>query len=415
MYVKTMYYSPDLTQVVTDEVGKYRRKIPCGNVTKMRLLQRANGATASTIMRIPIRLLIAIPTVIGALAPILLLLTNYWPSTRHHTDSRLLVTSFSDGNRVGLQTGDADVKVTSAPVSPEWWRNHLKINCRKLGYNGNRNFSKTLLQNIIVDDRHKAMYCLIPKVASTTWRRIFLLLSGYASVENITSILPNEIYDKSNKYLKRLSVYTKEEIEYRVDNYFKFVFVREPYERLLSAFRNKFLVNTNSSSYFKGRFGKKIIKNYRFEPESDPDGNGVKFSEFVDYLLDKKRKIAMNEHWETFYKMCAPCKIKYDFVGKMESMLSDTDFVLSQISPEIKFHLPSRTELRYSHNKTSDFMKDFYRQLSRHSIFKLYQMYRNDFLLFNYSIPLEILNILSENSTHSLEKIISKNEIIDYV
>jgi hypothetical protein len=61
--------------------------------------------------------------------------------------------------------------------------------------------------------------------------------------------------------------------------------VREPFERLLSAYRNKF---TEKSPYFHKRFGRKIIRKYRTNPnvEDIEKGNNVKFPEFVQYITD---------------------------------------------------------------------------------------------------------------------------------
>lgn len=60
---------------------------------------------------------------------------------------------------------------------------------------------------------------------------------------------------------KRLSNYTMLEINEKLKTYDKFIIVRHPLERLLSAYRNKF---ENKNEYFQSRFGKHIIKVQQF-------------------------------------------------------------------------------------------------------------------------------------------------------
>ncbi|KAH9492025.1 Carbohydrate sulfotransferase 11 [Bulinus truncatus] len=363
-------------------------------------------------MRVPVRLLITMLTIVGALAPLLILLTGFWSSTRHYTTSRLLVTSFADASSTKKESSKLQqVENMVTFRSPDWWRRHLESTCGKLGHTGNMNLSLSLLDRIIVNDKYKIMYCPIPKVASTTWRRIFILLSGHASMDHLTSMLPDDVHHKYSKYLKHLSDYTQEEISYRIENYFKFLFVREPYERILSAYRNKFLSSTNSSKYFKKKFAKKIINKYRPNPPADNEGEGLQFPEFVDYLLDKEKKIPMNEHWDRFYHICAPCQMKYDFVGKLESIETDFDFLLSHIIKDFSVRLPSRSDLKYTYNQTNVFIKEFYSQLSRRDVIKMYQMYKKDFLLFNYSMPSQILSILSGNKLPTFTSSYSNNNL----
>lgn len=59
---------------------------------------------------------------------------------------------------------------------------------------------------------------------------------------------------------RTLSNYTYQEIEDKLATYSKLIVVRHPFERLLSAYRNKFESKHNSSAYFQDRFGKRIVK-----------------------------------------------------------------------------------------------------------------------------------------------------------
>lgn len=53
---------------------------------------------------------------------------------------------------------------------------------------------------------------------------------------------------------RELSNVTREERDYMLENYDKMIIVRNPFERLLSAYRNKFEGTTASAKYFQVRF-----------------------------------------------------------------------------------------------------------------------------------------------------------------
>ncbi|CAL1544542.1 unnamed protein product, partial [Lymnaea stagnalis] len=279
-------------------------------------------------------------------------------------------------------------------ISPVWWRNHIQRSCKTLGLGNRLNYTKSMMKHIIVDDKNKLLYCAIPKVASTTWRRIFLILSGRTDVNNPLSFKADDVHHKYREHVIYLSTFSKEEIQIRLKDYYKFVFVREPFERLLSAFRNKFVTQTNASKYFKANFGKQIIDTYRVTPPANHEGDGVTFTEFVEYIVDPTKEIPMNEHWEKYETLCNPCLVNYDFIGKLESIETDGQYVLDKLALGYKLSIPRRSDLKYATNQTQTFMKEYYGQLPRRLLVKLFRMYHGDFVLFNYTVPRDILDMM---------------------
>ena len=86
--------------------------------------------------------------------------------------------------------------------------------------------------NFIVLEQYKLVCCSVPKVACTVWKRILANLEGY----NIT----NGVHKKTKGKLRILSNYTTEDRSKILKTYKKFMFVRDPFERLLSAYKDCF-------------------------------------------------------------------------------------------------------------------------------------------------------------------------------
>ena len=115
--------------------------------------------------------------------------------------------------------------------------------------------------NVAVDDKHKLLYCYVPKVGCTSWKVKLSLMSDKAGGA-VLNTHPSPVDTRGGlaKYsIKMLSTYTPEQIKFRLENYFKFIFVRHPMERLVSSYRSKFEKrkdNTAEYPWFYGTYGK---------------------------------------------------------------------------------------------------------------------------------------------------------------
>ena len=84
----------------------------------------------------------------------------------------------------------------------------------------------------------------------------------------------------------------------------KMLVVREPFQRLLSAYRNK--IEPNRTDYF-GQTSKKIAKKYGNSDRS------ATFSEFLMFYIDEEEP---NEHWASFASLAQPCRYNYKYILK---------------------------------------------------------------------------------------------------
>ena len=128
-----------------------------------------------------------------------------------------------------------------------------------------------------------------------------------------------DIKDKEKVHLVGYNSFDKisvSEITWRQNLYYSFLFVRHPFERVLSAYRNKLQDPYNTQ--FQRAYGSQVLRMLR-KNLTDVEykaGKNVTFSEFVEYIItthNKQGYAGLNEHWNSVHQLCNPCRIKYDF------------------------------------------------------------------------------------------------------
>lgn len=242
-----------------------------------------------------------------------------------------------------------------------------------------------LLRQIIVDDTHKLLYCIVPKVACTNWKRVLQVLSGkYAHVEDISKV------DDSS--FKLLLGYSQDGIEYRLNNYFKFMFVRHPLDRLFSAWNNK--VHGNFSGIHK-RYGISIVKNFRKNPPANPKGDDVSLGEFFKYLASTPIS-ELNIHWMPYIELCQPCHIEYNYVGTYENLKNEAALLIKHIGLSEKVNFPSRQSHYYRNSASNETKLNEWNKVSPEAFQAVVKKYATDFKLFGYHIPESIDNYITE-------------------
>lgn len=240
------------------------------------------------------------------------------------------------------------------------------------------------LEHILVDDEHKLLYCYVPKVACTNWKRVLMILSGKTNETDVLAI-PASLAHTPGMF-RNLSTVAKPERDFMLDNYHKMIIARNPFERLLSAFRNKLEGDTQSARYFQNRVGRRIIKAFRENPSnmSLEYGNDVSFKEFALFLTNKSKDMAdltNNEHWQPIVSLCHPCHIKYTLVGKYETLLDDSLLALHTINASyVQFPRLAHT------SGTAEKLYRYFSQLDLPLIRRLYKLYKYDYRIFDYDL-----------------------------
>ena len=109
-----------------------------------------------------------------------------------------------------------------------------------------------------------------------------------------------------------------------------FIFVREPMERLASCYNDKIiepLKDHNKPDYLKAfrldvkRLVMKLKGHKKLFYQGKPS-----FKEFLvtKVLNEDWGGIGYGSHWAPYYKECAPCTLKYDFIGLLDPTMEET-------------------------------------------------------------------------------------------
>ena len=205
-------------------------------------------------------------------------------------------------------------------------------------------YKKLLPSNFIVVDDKKLAYLITPKVACSSIKATFI---DYEIPDNyLIHKLPWKI------------IHTEKSVN---KNYFKFTFVRNPFERLVSCYENKYHSDKQNgipAYYDTFLFG--ILKK-----DNGFDNFALNVCKFPTFLAD----MHFMKQSSIIYKNN---KAIVDFIGKFENLKNDFEPI------RIKYSLKSLPNLNKSNKRN---WMDYY---SIKSAKKVYKYYRKDIELFGY-------------------------------
>ena len=235
--------------------------------------------------------------------------------------------------------------------------------------------AKTIASRLLVDEKHRLLYCTIAKVGSTSIKEALIRSSGTSLRRRIGEkyVGVHSPVRMAKHKLTTLNNYNKANQEQRLQKYWKFIVVRHPFDRLVSAYNDKMLIQTEYNPWLKlyavykfrlGRLLKSMtyfrrlcpngtffsselhLKNrthltatkssYRCQNWDPEDVNlleilrqtPVTFKEFVSLVLEYHS----DNHWRSMFESCEPCSINYDFVGHIETFSVDYAPILKRLN-----------------------------------------------------------------------------------
>lgn len=242
--------------------------------------------------------------------------------------------------------------------------------------------------NFIVDWENKLLYCEVPKAACSSWKKFFFELRGI----NVTSGI-NGKARKLLTHLHELSIADRREV---LQSFTKFMVARNPFSRVLSAYRNKIQPNGSYEKLnrrwqpyiWRENVGQHIIRQYRgndvaLEMMANKDKYDVTFTEFARFLGEfPDHPAAKDLHWREITNLCYPCDVKYDVIVKFEAMAKEIQMFFDKAGlkastlPELNLHATNSSDVTQA--------IEYYRTLPRDVVRRLYERYFYDFVVFGY-------------------------------
>jgi chondroitin 4-sulfotransferase 11 len=257
---------------------------------------------------------------------------------------------------------------------------------------------RRVARKLFIDKEHKLAWCPTYKAGSSTWMTIFAAIGGVLTPENRLNLRKGLI---QMNYLARKAYPEAKDLDATVkavSEMTRFIIVRHPFERILSAYRDK-LEHREDREFYYRRFGSEIVKSQREVNSTFANRAEPTFVEFLKYLVNMK---IFDEHWRPFTVECAPCEMNYQIILKMESLeeeqlflatkLNLLDYLLTLNSTGLLMHNTNpngRTEHNYA--------EKYYREVPKQLLQQVYMLYEADFRLFDYS-PKIYFNFATDNT-----------------
>lgn len=119
----------------------------------------------------------------------------------------------------------------------------------------------------------------------------------------------------------------------------------------------------------------------------------TKFPSFVKSVIRRwRRGMALDKHWQPQYKVCQPCRVNYDFVGHYETLREDAEIVLRRLdAADAVDQFPVKDPIRKVKGQTSSkVMEEYYGQIPRSDLEELYELYKMDYEMFGFELPIPI-------------------------
>ncbi|CAH1773177.1 unnamed protein product [Owenia fusiformis] len=207
------------------------------------------------------------------------------------------------------------------------------------------------------------LWCPVFKAGYTNWNKTFLDLDAKLDPRS------TDITNSSNIDTKHHHV--------------RFLIVRNPWERLLSAFLDRLEYHPQMKSFQRDHFGRLIMAKYHNVNASalPYEKINVTFQEFLQFIVDEPRqtKHHLADHWVQYYEYCKPCDIDYNYIGKVETLSQDANYILYKLG---------FISARFKDQKaqTTAKMVKYYESIPCYLMDKLSLVFFWDFKLFDYDL-----------------------------
>ncbi|KAG5678472.1 hypothetical protein PVAND_008142 [Polypedilum vanderplanki] len=294
---------------------------------------------------------------------------------------------------------------------------HLIERCAFYGLDqrGNDSLHKPNPWEFLINKKQHLVWCNVFKAASTSWMYNFNLMAGYSpKFLKKSQMVPLSLARK--KYPRP----TLKELNEALNTSTSFIIVRHPFERLLSAYRDKLQYALPHT--FHQKLGNMIVRKFRKASKAKKVGTRwPTFSEFVEFLLfEAAHGSELDMHWIPMSAFCTCCQVRFDLILKFETLDEDQRYLIEKagLAGIIR---PEHKNSGKGQKNTKELLMSYYAQLTKSQVKGLYQLYKYDFELFDYS-PTEYFSAakddeIEEQKTNGLQHVelnLDRNKLLPF-
>ncbi|XP_067666023.1 uncharacterized protein [Haliotis asinina] len=172
------------------------------------------------------------------------------------------------------------------------------------------------------------LYCSVAKAGSSFWRRTWKAVTDQkGEIIHSPYEYAYEDFHSGAYLLTGLHKFTDTDafLGDMVNSSLKFMYTRDPYSRIFSAYVDKVLA---PNTYLWGR-GRKIISKFRngSSEKSRSCGHDVTFGEFVQSIISTPTR-SLDAHFIPVTEWCDVCSLQYDVIAKMETFKTDSMYLM---------------------------------------------------------------------------------------
>lgn len=245
-----------------------------------------------------------------------------------------------------------------------------------------RNYYAPFFQaSITLMRRYNIVYVENSKVGCTKVKKYLLEIDNWP--KRWDELIENEVYIHNKQLTGMIGAadlsYSGLSSILKNPTYFRFGFVRNPYDRLLSAYKDKILApqkKLDKKSYIGVACSIKSAMTGEDRRRINLDETPVTFEEFVSYVASQ-RSYDMDRHWYHQHLTMWHPFCKFDFIGRFERFPEDLRDVLTKIgAPEKLITSVSRRD-----NSSFRTREKFYDERLANVV---YRKFRRDFDIYGY-------------------------------
>ncbi|WP_308909513.1 sulfotransferase family protein [Pseudokordiimonas caeni] len=224
--------------------------------------------------------------------------------------------------------------------------------------------------HISISMKHRYVYFPVAKVATTSLMKALQIYEVGNLPQGLVTQHPRAEY---SSWIKPYQL-TPDMLDdiFSAPDYFKFTFVRNPYVRLVSAWKDK--INGNSKE-------KSLILKLMGMPPQEIEVP-ISFGQFVKAIADQPLH-KMDRHWRPQALCCMALWVQHDFIGKMENFDADIAHVSERIGFDISATFNNGTQVHRT-GASETWRKEYTPELKG----IVARLYAEDFARFGYDTEL---------------------------